>query len=200
MTSFIGHPGQPAHDSGHPRRFGNAVVGTSVFIFTEVMFFCGLVSAYLVLRSHTEWPPADQPRLPVMVTGINTVVLLASAVSVWGVPGALRSDRPDIAKQWLLTTILMGVTFLAIQGYEWTRLIGFGLTTNSSLYGAMFYIVIGAHAAHVVGGIAMLSLVRRKMTRGAYSASNLDGVVAMRLFWLFVVGVWPILYVMVYLW
>ena len=69
--------GPHAYGDGRPRRFGSAVVGTSVFIFTEVMFFCGLVSAYLVLRSHTEWPPADQPRLPVMVTGINTMVLLA---------------------------------------------------------------------------------------------------------------------------
>lgn len=50
-----------------------------VFLASEVMLFAALVSAFLVLRAEAAaWPPPGQPRLPVTVSGLNTVVLLCS--------------------------------------------------------------------------------------------------------------------------
>ena len=54
---------------------------------------------------------------------------------------------------WALTAALGGV-FLLIQGYEWARLIHFGLTVSSSIYGGLFYTLIGFHAFHVAGALA----------------------------------------------
>ena len=56
-----------------------AVAGMLIFVGTEVMFFAGLVSAFTIARSHAlGWPPPGQPRLPVLATALNTLVLLAS--------------------------------------------------------------------------------------------------------------------------
>ena len=68
-----------------PRRplLDNVRLAMLFLICGEVMFFGGLVSAFLVLRvTAVQWPPPLQPRLPVGVTGINTLVLLASSVAM----------------------------------------------------------------------------------------------------------------------
>jgi len=90
------------------------------------MFFGGLVSAFLVLRV-TAGPvaPPLQPRLPVGVTGINTLVLLASSVAMVAASRALgvttregSCDGSWSPRDWH--------AFLLVQGYEWVRLVGFG--------------------------------------------------------------------------
>ena len=58
----------------------NGVLGMLVFIFTEVMFFAGLISAHTIVRSQTAgqmWPPYGQPRLPIEETAVNTAALLS---------------------------------------------------------------------------------------------------------------------------
>ena len=74
------------------------------------------------------------------------------------------------------------------------------MTTNSSLYGGIFYLVIGAHAVHVIGALVALGLATRKVARGGYSPESHGGLSAVRFFWYFVVGIWPVLYIMVYVW
>ena len=63
----------------------NGVLGMAIFVVVEIMFFSGLISAYLISRASTLpvlWPPPNQPRLPVEATGANSVVLLASGVLI----------------------------------------------------------------------------------------------------------------------
>ncbi|MGD2047222.1 MAG: cytochrome c oxidase subunit 3, partial [Gemmatimonadota bacterium] len=61
----------------------NGVLGMLIFIFTEIMFFAGLISAHSIVRSQAAgqmWPPYGQPRLPVQETAVNTAALLASGI------------------------------------------------------------------------------------------------------------------------
>jgi heme/copper-type cytochrome/quinol oxidase subunit 3 len=63
-------------------RQNNVFFGMMLLLTTEAMFFAGLISAYLVARGNAAvWPPADQPRLPMSVTAINTVILVLSGLS-----------------------------------------------------------------------------------------------------------------------
>ena len=182
-------------------RVPSPVLGTMLFVFSEVMFFSGLISAYLVLRARVgTWPPPGQPRFPVLITGFNTVVLLASAWTMAMAVGALRRGHRPAGRQWLLATLVLGVTFVLIQGYEWVQLINFGLTTHQNIYGSLFYTLIGTHGLHVIAALVTLAMVLRKTRLGHYPPESLGGVLAMRLFWFFVVGIWPVLYVLVYVW
>jgi len=178
----------------------NAWLAVLMFLGAEAMFFAGLIGAYLVFRVGAPfWPPPFQPRLPVIVTGINTVILLASA---WTMRLALQAGRRDERTAligYLGVTALLGSVFLAVQGFEWLELIRYGLTVSSSVYGGMFYTLIGFHAAHVLGALVWLGIVFVLARRGRYSKSSHVGLQTCHMYWIFVVGLWPVLYGLVYL-
>lgn len=175
-----------------------ATFGMVLFLASETMFFTALVSAYLVLRAEAPlWPPLDQPRLPVVQTAFNTALLLLSGWTLQRAVRGLRQGQPPI--RWLDATAGLGALFLVLQGSEWVRLVGYGLTTRSSLYGASFYTLVGVHALHVLAGLVALVFVAWRARAGAYGPEDHEGVEVCRLFWLFVVGIWPVLYGLVYL-
>jgi cytochrome c oxidase subunit III len=170
------------------------------FLSAEVMFFAGLVSAFFVLRlAAPMWPPPLQPRLPVLVTGLNTLVLLASSVAMLGALHAVRRGDGRALVQRLGATAALGTLFLAVQGYEWTRLIQYGLTVTSGAYGATFYTLIGTHAAHVLGALVWLSVTLVLAARGRFLDGRTTVLRTCATYWHFVVALWPILYVTVYL-
>jgi len=181
-----------------PRRgLDNARLATMFLIAGEVMFFAGLISAYFVLRmGAAQWPPPLQRRLPVLVTGLNTLVLLGSSFAM------LRTQRDRSRARvvrGLTVTAALGVVFLAVQGYEWVRLVSYGLTMASGAYGASFYTLIGVHALHVIGALVWLAIVRAGVSRGRFLEPAAAGLRACAMYWHFVVALWPVLYVTVYL-
>ena len=185
-----------------PRRslVDNATLATLAFIGAEVMFFGGLVSAFWVLRlAAPVWPPPLQPRLPVGVTALNTLVLLASSVAVAAAGRALGAGRRRASVRRLGAAAALGVLFLGTQGYEWMRLIQFGLTVGSGAYGATFYTLVGAHAAHVAGALGWLTTVLALLARGRLGGRRPAALRACALYWHFVVALWPILWASVYL-
>lgn len=175
----------------------NGVLGMVVFIITEVMFFAGLVSAYIVAKGAATggWPPPGQPRLPVEQTAVNTLFLLASAPVLFFARRALADD-PRRARKLLLVAMVLGAVFVGLQGAEWIMLIGQGLTLQTSTHGSFFYTIIGVHGLHAVAAIAGLVWAHAKLRRGELERSAL---VTVSIFWYFVVLIWPILYYQVYL-
>jgi cytochrome c oxidase subunit III len=178
----------------------NAWLATVMFLGAEAMFFAGLIGAFIVFRMGSPiWPPPFQPRLPVGITGVNTIVLLASAMTVHMALRSVRTGAIDPAKRMLAVTAALGGVFLLIQGYEWARLIHFGLTVSSSIYGGLFYMLIGFHAFHVAGALVWLIVVFLRANRGYFSRQRYIGLQVCAMYWTFVVALWPILYGLVYL-
>jgi heme/copper-type cytochrome/quinol oxidase subunit 3 len=178
----------------------NAWLGTVMLLGAEAMFFAGLIGAFLVFRiGSTIWPPPFQPRLPTGVTGINTLILLASAVTMRSALQANRHGAQVRLMRMLSWTAVLGATFLIVQGYEWVRLLHFGLTVSSSVYGGLFYTLIGFHGAHVFGALIWLAVVWLKAQQGRYTKKDEAGLLTCSMYWIFVVALWPILYGLVYL-
>ena len=192
-VTLSGQPGRtkPAISSG--------VLGMLIFMVTEAMFFAGLISAYLVIRAGLEeWPPWGPPRLPVVATAFNTVVLLASGFLMAHSRACFKKKELALGRRWLGISIFLGAFFLVFQGYEWIQLLKFGFTLSSSVYGGLFYLLIGAHGFHVMGALAVLfyALYRLKTPENPITP---EGLFPFQLLWYFVVCVWPVLYVLVYL-
>jgi cytochrome c oxidase subunit 3 len=183
-----------------PPLVANGVLAMVIFLGAEAMLFAALMSACLILRAGAPtWPPPGQPRLPVGLTGLNTLVLLASAWTMRRALAAIRADRCATTARWLQVTLAMGSLFLVIQGGEWVRLIGFGLTVASGHYGETFYTLIGCHAVHVLAAVVALGWLLGQVRRGAFSATRHVAVEVVQLYWFFVAGLWPVLYALVYL-
>jgi len=182
------------------RPLDNVRLAMMFLIAGEVMFFAALVSGFFVLRLAAPlWPPPLQPRLPVFVTGLNTLVLLGSSVAMLGATRAVGRGERSRALRRLALTAALGTLFLAVQGYEWTRLIEYGLTTSSGAYGGTFYTLIGAHAAHVLGALIWLAVTLTLAARGRFLDGRTAVLRACAIYWHFVVALWPVLYVTVYL-
>ena len=126
-------------------------------------------------------------------------MLLGSSVAMIAAGRALvRNDRRRLVRALGLAALLGGL-FLVVQGYEWLRLISFGLTMSSSTYGTTFYTLIGTHALHVVGALVWLCVTLGRAAAGRVSPDRASGLRACAMYWHFVVALWPILYVAVYL-
>ena len=178
----------------------NARLGMLVFLGAEAMFFTGLIGAFLVFRlGSLTWPPAGQPRLPVAVTGVNTVILLLSGYTMYRALRAIREGNRRGLAGGLLATALLGAVFLGVQGVEWVRLIRFGLTLSTGTYGATFYTLIGTHGLHVLGAVLWLLVMLVGATRNRFSAARHVALELCGMYWYFVVGLWPILFALVYL-
>ena len=192
-VTLSGQPGRtkPAISSG--------VLGMLIFMVTEAMFFAGLISAYMVIRAGLEeWPPWGQPRLPVVATSFNTIVLLASGFLMAHSRVCFKKGELANGRRWLGISILSGTFFLVFQGYEWVQLLNFGLTLSSSVFGGLFYLLIGAHGFHVMGALAVLIYAWYRL-KTPENPITPEGLFPFQLLWYFVVCVWPVLYVLVYL-
>ncbi len=178
----------------------NARLGLLVFLGGETMLFGSFIAGFFVLRvSAAVWPPPLQPRLPLLVTGLNTLCLLASSVAMRSSMQALRRGERAALLRGLGLTALLGAAFLAVQGYEWARLIHFGLLVSSGVYGGTFYTLIGLHGAHVVGALAWLVVVTVAVGLDRLGVHRRTPLALCAMYWHYVVAVWPILYVLVYL-
>ena len=121
-----------AHDSpsDHHASQRTAVFGMTIFLASEAMLFAGLIAGYIVLRlSSPTWPPSpDLPKLPIILTGINTVFLIASSFTYHAAEVAVKKCKTGTA--WLFLTVLLGSLFLGVQAYEWYHMHHEGLWFN----------------------------------------------------------------------
>ena len=195
-TSEVSLPRQPQRTKSP---VSNGIVGMLIFMVTEAMFFAALISAYMVIRAGLdEWPPWGQPRLPVETTAFNTLLLLASGLLMAYSRALLQKNKILEGRQWLGISILLGTFFLISQGNEWVQLINFGLTISSSVYGGLFYLIIGAHGFHVIGALIVLIFAWKRLGSSDNPITP-EGLFPLQILWYFVVCVWPILYFLVYL-
>src|SRR5580704_12889563 len=178
----------------------SAMLAVMMIIASEMMLFSGLIGSFLVYRMASAfWPPPGLPRLPIAVTWVNTFVLLSSALTMTLAIRAAHRSRQRLLRRYLLATLALGVTFLAVQGSEWVRLVAHGLKLSSGMYGGTFYLLIGCHGAHVTAGVIWLACVATLALGGKYNARNAHGIELCTVYWYFVCAVWPVLFGLVYL-
>lgn len=198
-TATLGFvPSKRPTPSSRKKAIEDEVLGVIIFIITELMFFTALISAYLVIKAATgnTWVPPANIRLPIAMTALNTAVLLASGWVCFQAGRAYEmAQARDRSQKLFATAMLLGVVFVSIQGYEWSKLLSLGMTIGSGVFAATFYLLIGAHALHVIAAVAAMCWVYSSLKRNQITTA---GFKAMRIFWYFVVGVWPFLYALVY--
>jgi cytochrome c oxidase subunit III len=207
-------PSQPSSGIG----VYNLKFGMWVFLLSEVMFFTGLIGAYIILRfARPDHFAAPGVVLNVPLTGVNTFILICSSVTMVKAFAAIENGDQKGLQRWLLATIFLGLVFLGIQFIEYTKLAQEGFVPMAAkyaavgrvhgahdviggpLYGSTFYTMTGFHGTHVSIGVLCLMFTAFKAFRGKYTQENHGGVEIMGLYWHFVDLVWIILFTIVYL-
>lgn len=195
-AATLGSFGSP-HRKTQSSAVSTPVLAVLVFIASEIMYFTALVSALMVVRaSSPAWAPPAGVLLPVTNTAFNTAILVLSGMFfVFSYRRFGEARDWNRAKSPALLALALGSFFVVFQGMEWTRLLAVGMTMQSGIFAATFFLIIGSHALHAVGAlIAMMWALWQAATGRATTA----GYQAMMIFWVFVVAIWPLLYRVVY--
>lgn len=174
-------------------------------IITEIIIFAGFFAFWFWARWHTvswneaiassTWPPEEIKHNLVLV-GFNTALLISSGITAHLALHAHENNALGRARNHLKVTILFGVIFLFVQGYEYAHS---DFTWQSHSYGSAFFALTGLHGLHVLFGIIGLSVVFFLHKKGYYDNGRVDSFRATIWYWHFVDVVWVLLFLIVYL-
>jgi len=188
------------HAENSENRLAVARIGMMIFLLTEAMMFITLIAAYVVLRfGSLSWPSPGTPHLPVVITSINTVILLASSFFLHQACQKIKNSDQKGLTAGLAWTVILGSVFLIIQGYEWLHLIGKGLTLKNGAFASCFFTITGFHGLHVLIGVLVLAVLLILSRKGKFSRDSRSPVVVGGMYWHFVDIVWIGIFASLYL-
>jgi heme/copper-type cytochrome/quinol oxidase subunit 3 len=197
----------------------NPALGMWLFLSSEAMLFGSLFSAYALLRSGAQRWPDQSSLVSVPLGSINTVLLVASSVTLGLALSALRAgdrgtddrdadDRraaldgpPHRYRLFMAATIVLGLVFLGIKGFEWNEKLSHGALPSTNNFLALYFTLTGLHALHLAGGI-LVNLYLWGPGRSMWQtepARYAGRVAAARLYWNFVDAIWIVLFTVLYL-
>jgi cytochrome c oxidase subunit III len=171
-------------------------LGMLLFIISEVMLFGAFFTAYFFIRvvNNAEWP-ASGTELPVAIAGVNTAILISSSFTMhWSLESIRHGNRWG-TRAGLLTTFLLGLTFLTVQINEYVHI---GFAPHDHAQGTIFYGLTGLHGAHVFVGLTLLLFATIRAFRGHFSPKEHRGVEVPGIYWHFVDVMWIIVYSTIY--
>jgi cytochrome c oxidase subunit III len=179
----------------------NPRLGMWLFLASEVMLFGSLFSAYVLLRTGVEVWPDQSAILDVPLATLNTVILIASSVTMVLAWAGLRVGNLARGRRYLGLTFLGGTLFLIVKAFEYGAKFSDGLGPATSNFLGVYFTMTGLHALHVIGGMVVIgylwgpgaSLWRRNADQYTHRV-EVTGI-----YWHFVDLVWIFLFPVLYL-
>ncbi|MDQ3467094.1 MAG: heme-copper oxidase subunit III [Chloroflexota bacterium] len=172
------------------------------FLASDCMFFGSLIATYMTYRGRSEelqMPPYPSAIFDIPYTSVSAFVLLMSSLTMVLALAAIQKGNVRGLRIWLTATALLGAVFVGGQFFEFTAFYHEGLSLQTNMFGASFYVLTGFHGAHVtIGIIWLLSLVFVSL-RGGFAAKDSLTIEIAGLYWHFVDIVWIVIFTLVYL-
>jgi cytochrome c oxidase subunit 3 len=208
----VHHPAHQHHFETMEQQAEASTLGMWIFLATEVMFFGGLLMAYLLYRV---WYPAawseGSLELDIVLGGINTVVLIGSSLTMALAVCAAQTgqQRPTIV--FLLLTMALGLTFLVIKFFEYKHKFELGhvpgpnfhfegaLAPQVEIFLSLYFALTGLHALHMLIGFGIMTVILVMAVKGRFSPQWYTPVELAGLYWHFVDIVWIFLFPLLYL-
>nr|YP_009740841.1 cytochrome c oxidase subunit III [Atractomorpha psittacina]YP_010987348.1 cytochrome c oxidase subunit III [Atractomorpha lata]QID03855.1 cytochrome c oxidase subunit III [Atractomorpha psittacina]WOL43049.1 cytochrome c oxidase subunit III [Atractomorpha lata] len=178
--------------------------GMILFITSEVLFFISFFWSFFSssitpsIELGTYWPPMGiYPFNPLNIPLLNTIILLASGITLTWAHHSLIENKHYQTLQGLIITVMLGIYFTMLQAYEYLEAT---FTLADAIYGSSFFMATGFHGLHVIIGTMFLTtcLIRHYMNQ--MSANHHFGFEAAAWYWHFVDIVWLFLYISIYWW
>ena len=179
----------------------NPKLGMWLFLASEVMLFGSLFSSYALLRTGaTSWPD-QSAALHVPLATLNTVILLSSSITMGLAWRAVRNNLLSRFRLLMGLTLLLGVAFLTIKGFEYGDKLSHGLLPSTNNFLGLYFTLTAVHALHLVIGVLInaylvgpgFGMVRRDAPRFA------NRVELSAMYWHFVDMIWIVMFSVLYL-
>jgi cytochrome c oxidase subunit 3 len=196
----------------HDQQRESAKLGMWVFLATEVMFFGGMITGYIVYRdAYPDAFSAGSVHMLFMAGTLNTAILISASLFIaFAVHAAQVGERK--ALMWFLAiAMFLGICFLSVKGYEyyehWVdhKVPGPSFQwdgpdpRHAEMFFVLYFFLTGFHALHMVIGVSILAFILYFAARGRYTPEYHNPVENAALYWHFVDIVWIFLYPMLYL-
>jgi len=187
-----------------------------IFLLSDTFIFGCFLTGYMTVRMSTTdaWPNPSEVfglmiaghSIPLILIAIMTFILISSSGTMaMAVNYGYRHDRKKTAAL-MFATAAFGVSFVCMQGFEWTKLIlegvrPWGNPWGAPQFGSCFFMITGFHGLHVSIGVIYLSIVAKRVLTGFYEKrGNYEIVEIAGLYWHFVDLVWVFIFAFFYLW
>ena len=191
---------EAAHGAhGSTTGISNEKLAMWVFLGSDCLLFGALISTYLLLRHRSISGPTPEEIFDIPFTSVSSFVLLMSSLTMALAVGAIHRGDVRRCRTWLLTTALLGGTFIGGQVYEFTSFVHHGLGYTTNIFGSAFFTLTGFHGVHVSVGIMFLMALFVMSLRGRLDQSKAETVEIFGLYWHFVDIVWIVIFTVVYL-
>ena len=176
-------------------------IGMLVSLASIAMLFTSLSSAYIVRSGVTyDWFPIAVPR----VMFGSTALILLSSIAIEIARRKLKQSLSGAYSKYLLLTGLLGLGFLVSQIIAWRQLAQQGIYLSSNPYSSFFYLLTGAHAVHIAGGLLALTLLwlrsHRHLDEARLIAKRQAVADAVSIYWHFMDALWIYLFLLLFLW
>ena len=189
-----------------------STLGMWVFLVTEVMFFGGLFTAYVVYRAF--YPSAfvaASNTLDITLGAINTTVLICSSLTMALAVHSAHTGKRGLLVTFLILTMVLGGVFLGIKAVEYKdkfvhhHVPGASFhfegpdARNAELFFSLYFGMTGLHALHMIIGLGLLAIILFRARKGWYTPDYYTPVEIFGLYWHFVDIVWIFLFPLLYL-
>jgi cytochrome c oxidase subunit 3 len=208
-----GHASHVAHHFvDAEQQFDSAKLGMWVFLVTEVLFFGGLFAAYIIFRAwYPELFTKASTQLDTIMGGINTIVLIASSLTMALSIRAAQTNNKKATFNFLLATLVLAGVFLVIKYFEYTHKFHIGIYPGkfytfteidhpkANVFFSIYYMMTGLHGIHVVIGMGLIAWLMVRAQKGHFSSEYFTPVEITGLYWHLVDLIWIFLFPLFYL-
>lgn len=205
-----------------------ATLGMWVFLGSEVLFFGGVFTAYTVMRSlsPTGFGMASH-QLNEVLGGVNTAILLTSSLTMALAVWSAQTKNRKFLQLFLALTLVFGLAFLGVKGWEWYHEYEEGLVPGQSfgytpegkplmnhqtgkpftpeqlkpmeMFFVFYFTITGLHALHMLVGLAVLGVQLVLALRSDFGVRDYNPIEISGLYWHFVDVVWIFVFPILYL-
>ncbi|CFU85254.1 cytochrome o ubiquinol oxidase subunit III [Yersinia pseudotuberculosis] len=190
----VAHAEHGHHDAGATKVFG-----FWVYLMSDCILFATLFATYAVLVNGTAGGPSGKELFDLNFVLVETFLLLFSSITYGVAMLGMSKGSVKQVNTWLGFTFLFGLGFIAMELYEFHKLIeeGYGLARSGFL--SAYFALVGTHGLHVTAGLAWIIIMMIQVARRGLNSTNRTRLMCLSLFWHFLDVVWICVFTVVYL-
>lgn len=174
-------------------------LGFWIYLMTDCVLFATLFATFAVLRSATAGGPSGAELFDMPFVLAETLILLTSSFTVGLAVLAAKSGLKRQSLLWLAVTFVLGLSFLVMEVYEFTKLIHEGAGPQTSAFLSAFFTLVATHGIHIAIGLLWLIVMAYRLWRYNFKKNDLFRLTIFSMFWHFLDIIWIFIFSIVYL-